>query len=343
MRTRSSTPSRSSRSSTLDVFSIGDTVLDTFLDIQDQAVHCSLDASHCQITFQLGEKVPVEGITKIPAAGNASNAAIAARRLGLSSAIYATIGRDEAGRAIMKRWKEEHIDTRFVSISQEQETNAHTVLRYKGERTILIYHNPYPYALPKRLPSFKRVYYTSLGADHQTFERELLAHLEAHPEIRMTFQPGTHQLKRLARGLTNTLVRTDIIAMNREEAELFLEQPSGAPLHDQLRHLVELGPRIAVITDGEHGSYASDGKQFWFCASFPVPCLERTGAGDAFATTFTWAIDKGFSIPEAMRHATANSASVIQFVGPQAGLLSRDGLERLMRKYAQIQPTPLSL
>lgn len=343
MPTRSSKPSRSTKAPVLDVFSIGDTVLDTFIDIQETAVHCRLDRTGCQICFRLGEKVPVDGLTKIPGAGNASNAAVASRRLGLSSAIYATIGRDEAGRSILKRWIEEGVQTTFVAQSHEFETNYHTVLSYKGERTILIYHHPYHYALPKRLPPLKRLYYTSLGKNHQGFERELLAHLTAHPEIRVTFQPGTHQLQRLARGLTNVLVRTDIIAMNREEAELFLEQPAGASIKDQLQRLLELGPRIAIITDGEHGSYASNGTEAWQCDSFPVPCLERTGAGDAYTTTFTWAIDKGFSIPEAMRHATANSASVIQFVGPQVGLLNREGVERMMRKYSQIQPKPLTI
>lgn len=343
MPARSSKPSRSSKAPVLDVFSIGDTVLDTFIDIQDDAVHCNLDRSGCQICFSLGEKVPVNGLTKIAGAGNASNAAVASRRLGLSSAIYATIGRDEAGRSIMKRWIEEGVQTTYVAQSREFETNYHTVLNYKGERTILIYHHPYRYSLPKRLPAIKRMYYTSLGKNHEGFERELLAHLSAHPEIRVTFQPGTHQLQRLARGLTNVLVRTDIIAMNREEAELFLEQPKSAAIAEQLQRLLDLGPRIAIITDGEHGSYASDGQQAWFCNSFPVPCLERTGAGDAYTATFTWAVDKGFSIPEAMRHATANSASVIQFVGPQAGLLTREGVERMMRKYGQIQAQPLSV
>ncbi len=339
MTARSSTPRRPLKSPVLDVFAIGDTVLDTFINVQDDAVHCNLNRSACQIAFTLGEKVPVDGLTKIPGAGNASNAAVASKRLGLTSAIYATIGRDEVGRSILARWNEEGVQTTFVAKSHEFETNHHIVLSYKGERTILICHNPYHYELPKRLPRIKRLYYTSLGKNHQALEHELLSYLEAHPEVRVTFQPGTHQLQRLARGLTNVLVRTDILAMNREEAELFLEQPKGADLHDQLKRLIDLGPRIAIITDGEHGSYASDGTQAWFCDPFPVPCLERTGAGDAYAATFSWALDKGFSLAEAMRHATANSASVIQFVGPQAGLLTREGVERLMRKYSQIQPT----
>lgn len=343
MSSRSSKPARLLKAPVLDVFSIGDTVLDTFIEIQDDAVHCELDRSGCRISFELGEKIPVVSIAKVYGAGNASNAAIASRRLGLSSAIYATIGHDEAGRSIMKRWKEEGVQTTYVAKSQELETNYHTVLSYKGERTILIYHHPYRYELPKRAPVSKRLYYTSVGKDHQSLEQQLLAHLALHPDIRLTFQPGTHQLARLARGLTNILVRTDIIAMNREEAELFLEQPKKTPIPEQLRRLLELGPHMAIITDGEHGSYASDGMSAWECASFPVPCLERTGAGDAYATTFTWAIDKGFSLPQAMRYATANASSVIQFIGPQAGLLHRDGIERMAQKYKQVQPKPLEL
>lgn len=329
--------------SALDFFAIGDTALDVFVEIEDGAVHCSLDTRACEISFAFGEKVPVKSVQKFPGAGNASNAAVASRRLGRNSAIFSTVGSDDAGRMILQHWKQEGVDVKFVDRSHDLATNEHIVLTFKGERTILVHHHPYSYALPLKLPGAKRVYYSSLAKGHEHLERELIEYLDAHPSVKLTFQPGTFQLRRLARGTTEILTKTDLIVMNREEAAQFLEQPASAPIHDQLNRFLELGPRIAVITDGEHGSYAAEGNKAWSCPSFPVPCIERTGAGDAYATTFSWAIDKGFSIPESMRYATANSASVIQFIGPQAGLLSRDGVERLLRKYHTICPSMLAI
>ncbi len=325
----------------LDILTIGDTMLDVFVEISEAAVHCKTDKTNCQISFVFGEKIPVDTMTRVPAAGNASNAAIASARLGLGTAICTTIGDDPEGGLIRNRWKEEGVSLRFVSQPHGAATNYSTVLSFHGERTILVHHNHYGYHLPKTIPPVRRMYYTSLGQGHEAMEQELLTHLSRFPRTRLTFQPGTYQLRRLASGTAEVLRRTDILVLNKEEAEHFLEQPPKQPLKKQLQRLQALGPRICVITDGEVGSYAIEGKRAWFCKSFPVPCLERTGAGDAYASAFTWAIDKGFSVPEAMRYGTANGSSVIQFLGPHRGLLDREGLNKAIRQYQAIRPRPL--
>ncbi len=330
-------------SASIDVLAIGDTMLDVFMDVDEATVRCELNEQACQISFPFGEKIPVKQLTKFPGAGNASNAAIGARRLGLSSAIMATVGDDEAGRAILRRWKHEGVRTSFTSIAKGQSTNYSSIITYKGERTIFVYHEPYHYALPKRLPSVKRLYYTSLGKEHLALEQELLAYLELHPETRVTFQPGTHQLRRYARGTKAVLHKTDILVMNKEEAELFFEQPKGVPIAEQLERMLEAGARLAVITDGVAGSSAASADGMWSCASFPVPSVERTGAGDAYATAFTWAIDKGYAVPQAMLYGTANAALVIGHIGPQDGLGDRQALDRVIHKYRTITPLPFAL
>lgn len=327
----------------LDVLSIGDTMLDVFVEINEGAVHCKADKTSCQISFVFGEKIPVESMTRVPAAGNASNAAIAAARLGLSAAICSTIGDDPEGELIRKRWKEEAVSVRYVSQPRGEATNYSTVLSFRGERTILVHHNAYTYQFPKQLPPIRRIYYTSLGKGHETLERGLLAYLAQAPKTRLTFQPGTYQLRRLATGMAEVLQHSDIVVMNKEEAELFLGRPAKEPIKKQLKRLQALGPRVSVITDGEQGCYAIEGKKAWSCKSFQVPCVERTGAGDAYTSAFTWAIDKGFSVPEAMRYGTANASSVIQFLGPHQGLLNREGLNKVIRQHQMIRPRPFPL
>ena len=53
-----------------------------------------------------------------------------------------------------------------------------------------------------------------------------------------------------------------------------------------------------------------------------APPLERTGAGDAFFSTFIGYLAKGYDAPYAMRRAPINSMNVVQHVGAQEGLLS---------------------
>ncbi|MEK7099670.1 MAG: hypothetical protein AAB883_00825, partial [Patescibacteria group bacterium] len=59
---------------------------------------------------------------------------------------------------------------------------------------------------------------------------------------------------------------------------------------------------------------------------------ERTGAGDAFASTVTVALALGKTLDEALLWGPINSMSVVQDVGAQKGLLSRGVLETYLAK-----------
>ena len=64
----------------------------------------------------------------------------------------------------------------------------------------------------------------------------------------------------------------------------------------------------------------------------PAPPKERTGAGDAFASTFVAALAKGNTLEGALQWAPINSMSVVQQTGAQAGLLKQEEIEELLRK-----------
>jgi len=70
----------------------------------------------------------------------------------------------------------------------------------------------------------------------------------------------------------------------------------------------------------------------------PTPVVERTGAGDSFATAFISALHFGKPIKTAMCWGTVNSASVIMKIGPIAGLLTRAGLDAMHKKYGCRHP-----
>ena len=87
---------------------------------------------------------------------------------------------------------------------------------------------------------------------------------------------------------------------------------------------------MPVVTDGPHGAYVIDeNNQAWHMPMYPDPAepVDRTGAGDSFSSTFTAAIALGKTPAEALSWGPVNSMSVVQYVGAQAGLLSRTSLE----------------
>jgi sugar/nucleoside kinase (ribokinase family) len=62
-----------------------------------------------------------------------------------------------------------------------------------------------------------------------------------------------------------------------------------------------------------------------------APPIDRTGAGDAFSSTFTSAIILGKDIETALKWAPINSMSVVQYIGAQAGLLTISQIEDLLK------------
>ena len=94
-------------------------------------------------------------------------------------------------------------------------------------------------------------------------------------------------------------------------------------LHELAAGLHELGPQIVVITDGPNGSYASYDGKLVTIPNYPDPAapVDRTGAGDAFASTIVAALALGKPMDEALTWAPINSMSVVLKLGAQAGLL----------------------
>ena len=101
-----------------------------------------------------------------------------------------------------------------------------------------------------------------------------------------------------------------------------------------MQKLHDLGPKIICLTDGPNGAYAYDGTDAWFVPAYPdpKPPVERTGAGDAFASTVTTALVMGKSLEEALLWGPVNSMNVVQHIGAQKGLLTQAELESWLNK-----------
>lgn len=314
-----------------DFLAIGDTVTDAFIRIKEASVHCDVNREKCEICMRFGDKIPYEDVFVVPAVGNSANAAVSAARLGLASTLVSDIGDDYHGTECLDAITAEHVEIEFVTVHKGRKTNYHYVLWYKDDRTILIKHEQYDYALPDFGSLPKWLYLSSLGENSLAFHDDLEKYLLAHPEIKLAFQPGTFQMKMGLRALAGLYRRADVFFCNKEESQRILEIEES-DIKKLLAAMRELGPKIVVITDGTKGAYAYDGNEVLFMRAYPdpKPPYERTGAGDAFSSTFTVALALGMSVREALQWGPINSMSVVQQVGARAGLLTRAELEKLL-------------
>ena len=316
-----------------DFIAIGDTVTDAFIRLKEAEVHCRLDHEQCEICMRFGDKIPYESVTVVPGVGNSANAAVAASRLGLKSALISNVGDDQFGREIIATLKAEGVGTEFIKVNRGKKTNYHYVLWYEDDRTILIKHEEYPYALPD-FDDQRWAYLSSLSEHSLPFHDTLADYFEAHPAIKLAFQPGTYQMKFGRDKLARLYRRAEVFFCNREEAGRILGVRDIEDIKQLLSAMRALGPKIVVITDGVKGAYSFDGSEMLFMPPYPdpKPPFERTGAGDAFSSTFTVALAIGKSVREALTWAPINAMSVVQQVGARAGLLAWPELEAYRAK-----------
>jgi ribokinase len=314
-----------------DFIAIGDTTIDAFIRIKEAAVNCDINKENCQICLDYGNKIPYESVTVVPAVGNSANAAVAAARLGLKSAFVGNVGNDQDGEDCINAFKADNVYAKFIKIHKNKKTNYHYVLWYQDERTILIKHEEFSYSLPN-IGKPKWIYLSSLGENSLPFHSEIADYLKKNPEINLAFQPGTFQMKFGVEKLSEIYKLTKVFICNLQEAQRILNTKEENAI-TLAKMIAGLGPKITVITDGRKGAHTYDGENIWFMPLYPDLKLpyERTGAGDAFSSTFVAGLAMGKPIEEALMMAPVNSMSVVQKIGAQAGLLTMAQLEEYLK------------
>ena len=310
-----------------DILAVGDMVTDAFIRLKDAEVHCKLNKEDCELCVRFGDKVPFEYVKVVRAVGNAANAAVAAARLGLRSAFVTNIGNDQNGKECLDSLQHDKVITSFVKIHKNKPTNYHFVLWYDADRTILVNHVEYDYVFPA-VPPPKWMYLSSLAANTAPYHVMIADYLEAHPQVKLAFQPGTYQMKLGLEQLKRIYARTDVFVVNVEEAQRILKT-DNRDIKTLMKKLAEMGPKLVAVTDNTEGAYLYDGERYYHIPMYPDPrpAFERTGCGDAWAATFVSALAMGKPPLEALVWAPVNPMSVAQFIGAQEGLLTLDQLE----------------
>jgi sugar/nucleoside kinase (ribokinase family) len=316
----------------IDFLAIGDIATDAFIRLRQAHVTDSIDHTNKEICLSFGDKIPYEFVKVVRAVGNAGNAAVSAARLGLASAVITDIGGDQNGKECLGEFKKNNVVRKFVRTHKNMDTNYHYVLWYDAERTILVKHQEFPYSLATFKKEPKWIYLTSLGEHSLPYHDEIVKYLDAHRNVKLAFQPGTFQIKFGKEALASIYKRTVIFFCNVEEARRILND-QGSDVVTMMKEIHALGPQTVVLTDGIKGAYILENDTSYSMPIYPdakAP-YERTGAGDAFASTVTSGLALGKTLQEALLWAPINSMSVTQYIGAQEGLLSQEKITEYLK------------
>ncbi len=313
------------------ILAIGDIFTDAFITLGDDTAKIIKEGDMEWLAVPFGLKPPYEKVDIVKSVGPSPNVAVSIARLGYKAGLMAWVGGDATGTEAIEHLNGERVNTESMIVEEDKATSYWYVLCYKADRTMLVKSEKYRYQWrdPATKPDW--IYLAYLGEDSWPLHEGLLDYLERNPDVNFALQPGTFQFKWGTEKMAALYRRSRIALMNREEAM----DVTGLP-YDSITNLANglhnLGPKLVVITDGPNGSYASDGNRVLTIPNYPdpKPPVERTGAGDAFSSTFVATVAVGEPLETALAWAPINSMNVVQHIGAQKGLLSRDELQKYL-------------
>ena len=273
--------------------------------------------------LELGTKVDIDKI-QFSTGGGATNAATTFARNGHESIFMGCIANDPAGTAIINALDDEGIDSSYVSYAE----NIHTgysvlLLAPNGERTILTCRGASakfdilnPDDLENIYPDW--LYVTTFRGNMDMLDQFFTKAKSLGAKI--MFNPGNLELAH-QRKLLGLLSDVDVLLLNKEEAKKIVV---GSTLQELILRVRNYVP-AAIITDGNQGAIATDGKEVYRLGLYEdVPIKDATGAGDAFGSGFLAAYANGKNFKESLIFASANSTSVVRKIGSKAGIITQN-------------------
>ncbi|MDP2925927.1 MAG: adenosine kinase [Nanoarchaeota archaeon] len=296
-----------------DIISFGSAVVDVF-------VHTNVSESNNFMHYPIGAKILIKEL-KFDIGGGGTNTAVAFARLGLKTGCICGIGNDENGKRVTELLKKEKIDF-LGKINKKEMTGYSIILDSKGgDRTILTYKGANNKIRFKNL-NIKNIdtswiYLTALLKE--SFQTQVkLAKILYKKGVKIAYNPSLYIINN--EPIDELLKFCEVMILNKEEAQSLIKRFNKNK--DLFIGLHKLGPKITVVTDKDNPAVCYDGKEKYSITPHKnVKVVERTGAGDAFASGFIAGLVVEYSIPKCLELALKESESVIQKRGAKLNLL----------------------
>jgi ribokinase len=301
------------------ILSIGKGTQDVFL--RDDEFDPHIEGKVAYTHLPLGAKLEVSEVI-FATGGNATNVAVTFARQGLHSRYMWALGHDPASNSVLKDLDDEDVDTSNVVQDEHYQAGYSTIMiATNGERTILNHRgvSVKGNGSPLNLDAIKEVdwvYPTSL-ADGGLELLSKITHTAKQAGAKVMLNPAGPELAD-PKKLKAILEDIDVLCLNKEEMQSLVE---GETSEELVRHGLHYVP-VVIVSDGPKGVVASDGKTIVTAGMYEdVPVIDRTGAGDAFASGFLSQWIQGKSLKESVIFASANSTSVVGVIGAKPGIL----------------------
>ncbi len=270
--------------------------------------------------------VEVSAFRPVPG-GAPANTAVAAARLGASSAFIGKVGDEAFGHHLADVLAAEGVDVRGIRFDAEARTTMAFIAKPdENHAEFVFYRNPGADTRLRAdeldielLRSTKVLHFGLLSLSEEpirgaTWEAVRLARAGgARISFDLNFRPTLWRDPREAyQQATAMLLNADLVKLNEIELEVItgvrltddtLRSHSDEPgrmaqllesaVSPALRDLLGRGPRLCVLTLGPYGSYYQTDEGAGFVPAFRVKTVDAVGCGDAFVAGLLWQLVRG--------------------------------------------------
>jgi len=237
--------------------------------------------------------------------GAPANVAVAARRLGATTAYIGKVGEDIFGHQLIAVLRQEGVETRGMRIDDEARTTmAIIALPDANTAEFVFYRNPGA-DLQLRADELDGELLQNTRALHigslslvaepaRTATRTAVATAKAAGafiSFDVNYRPSLWRSPEEALTQIEAMIPlADLVKVN--EVELALLAGEGVETAVALQSILDQGPTLCVLTRGPHGSRAQTAVGAVEVPAFPVTTVDATGCGDAFIAALLFQLTK---------------------------------------------------
>lgn len=253
--------------------------------------------------------------------GAPANFAYHVSQFGFDSRVVSAIGNDELGDEILEVFKEKHLQHQMQTVNYPTGTVQVTlddngIPCYDIKEGVAWDNIPFTDELKRLALNARAVCFGSLAQRNEVSRATINRFLDTMPD-------GEGQLKifdiNLRQGfytkeiIRDSCQRCNVLKINDEELVMIsrLFGYPGIDLQDKCWILLaKYNLKMLILTCGTNGSYVFVPGVVSYQETPKVPVADTVGAGDSFTATFTAALLRGKSVPEAHKLAVEVSAYV---------------------------------
>ncbi len=297
--------------------------------------------SQKKISFELGAKYRIE--ERYEALGGcAANVAVGLSKLGITAFCVSQIGDDEIGKWVNKELSKKQVNVDSVSINSGQKSDLSAIIvdKKSAERTIFSNKNSNGNMQLDKI-KIQDKEWIFLGDIHGKWEEQMeeIFRLAKDNQKRIVFNPRGVHIQDNPVEIIQAIALCDLVFVNKDEAiEIVSHIDQEIPtqkMNDEiflLEKLIELEPKVVVLTNGIQGAWVRDKENIFFAPAQKTKAVDSTGAGDSFLAGFLAGFLKGKDLSECLQWGIANSASEVQYYGAIDGLLVESEIIEKIKK-----------